>query len=140
MVASTAIANPHLWNGLTDPYLYQTFVEVWNGTTAVDVVAQPLGFRYFSVDPTNGFFLNGQHYDLHGVNMHQDWLNCGWALTNAQRDTNFLFIKEIGATMVRLSHYEHDDYTYQLADQDGIVLWSEVPLIDNITASPALQQ
>ena len=98
VAASTVIANPHLWNGLTDPYLYQTFVEVWNGASAVDVVAQPLGFRYFSVDPTNGFFLNGQHYDLHGVNMHQDWLNCGWALTNAQRDTNFIFLKEIGAT------------------------------------------
>ena len=87
VVANTVVANPHLWNGLTDPYLYQTFVEVWNGASAVDVVAQPLGFRYFSVDPTNGFFLNGRHYDLHGVNMHQDWLNCGWALTNAQRDT-----------------------------------------------------
>ena len=137
VVASTVIANPHLWNGLADPYLYQTFVEVWNGTNAVDVVAQPLGFRYFSVDPNNGFFLNGQHYDLHGVDMHQDWFNCGWALTNAQRETNFAFIKEIGATAVRLSHYEHDDYTYQLADQNGIVLWSEVPLIDYITASSA---
>jgi beta-galactosidase len=107
VVAGAVIANPHLWNGLTDPYLYQTFVEVWNGASAVDVVAQPLGFRYFSVDPTNGFFLNGRHYDLHGVNMHQDWLNCGWALTNAQRDTNFIFLKEIGATFLRLSHYEH---------------------------------
>ncbi|HKW30394.1 MAG TPA: glycoside hydrolase family 2 TIM barrel-domain containing protein [Verrucomicrobiae bacterium] len=137
VVASTVVANPHLWNGLADPYLYQTFVEVWNGTNAVDVVAQPLGFRYFSVDPNNGFFLNGQHYDLHGVNLHQDWLNCGWALTNAQRETNFLFIKEIGATAVRLSHYEHDDYTYQLADQNGVVVWSEIPLIDYITASAA---
>ncbi|HUA38129.1 MAG TPA: glycoside hydrolase family 2 TIM barrel-domain containing protein [Candidatus Sulfopaludibacter sp.] len=137
VTTSTVIANPHLWNGLSDPYLYQTFVELWNGTNAADVVAQPLGFRYFSVDPTNGFFLNGQHYDLHGVNMHQDWLNCGWALTNAQRDTNFLFIKEIGATFVRLSHYEHNDYTYQLADQNGVCLWSEIPLIDYITTSAA---
>src|SRR5208282_5672438 len=111
VVTDTVIANPHLWNGLTDPYLYQTFVEVWKGASAVDVVAQPLGFRYFSVDPTNGFFLNGRHYDLHGVDMHQDWLNCGWALTNAQRDTNFIFLKEIGATFLRLSHYEHNDYT-----------------------------
>ncbi len=137
VVAGTVIANPHLWNGLTDPYLYKTFVEVWNGTNVVDVVAQPLGFRYFSVDPTNGFFLNGQHYDLHGVNMHQDWLNCGWALTNAQRDTNFIFLKEIGATFLRLSHYEHNDYTYQLADQNGICVWSEVPIIDYITTSGA---
>ena len=137
VLASTVIANPHLWNGLTDPYLYQTFVEVWNGTNVVDVVAQPLGFRYFSVDPTNGFFLNGHHYDLHGVNLHQDWLNCGWALTNAQRDTNFMFLKEIGTTFIRLSHYEHNDYTYQLADQNGICVWSEAPIIDYITASSA---
>ena len=137
VVASTVIANPHLWNGLPDPYLYQTFVEEWNATGVVDVVAQPLGFRYFSVDPTNGFFLNGRHYDLHGVNMHQDWLNCGWALTNAQRDTNFLFLKEIGATFLRLCHYEHNDYTYQLADQNGICVWSEVPIIDYITTSAA---
>ena len=137
VVASTTIANPHLWNGLYDPYLYQAFVEVWNGSSVVDVVAQPLGFRYFSVDPTNGFFLNGQYYPLHGVDMHQDWLNCGWALTNVQRETNFVFLKEIGATCVRLSHYEHHDETYQLADQNGIVVWSEVPNIDYITASAA---
>jgi beta-galactosidase len=137
VVAGTALANPHLWNGLYDPYLYQTFVEVWNGAVALDVVAQPLGFRYFSVDPTNGFFLNGQHYDLHGVNMHQDWLNCGWALTNAQRVTNFMLLKEIGATFLRLSHYEHNDETYQLADQNGLVVWSELPLINAITESPA---
>ena len=137
VVASTVITNPHLWNGLSDPYLYQTFVELWTNTAVADVVAQPLGFRWFSVDPTNGFFLNGRHYDLHGVNMHQDWLNCGWALTNAQRDTNFIFLKDIGATFLRLSHYEHNDYTYQLADQNGLCVWSEMPLIDNITQSSA---
>src|ERR1035441_5413393 len=137
IVARTVIANPHLWNGLADPYLYQAFIEIYNGTNVADVVNQPLGFRWFSVDPTNGFFLNGQHYDLHGVDMHQDWLNCGWALTNAQRRTNFMFLKEIGATVVRLSHYQHHDETYQLADQNGIVLWSEIPWINSITASPA---
>jgi beta-galactosidase len=137
VVVSTVIANPHLWNGLADPYLYQAFIEIHNGTNIADVVSQPLGFRWFSVDPTNGFFLNGQHYDLHGVDMHQDWLNCGWALTNAQRRTNFMFLKEIGTTVVRLSHYQHHDETYQLADQNGIVLWSEIPWINSITASPA---
>jgi beta-galactosidase len=137
VVASAVITNPHLWNGLADPYLYQAFIEIRNGTNVTDLVAQPLGFRWFSVDPTNGFFLNGRHYDLHGVDMHQDWLNCGWALTSAQRRTNFMFLKEIGATAVRLSHYEHHDETYQLADQNGIVLWSEIPWINAITASPA---
>src|ERR1017187_6507449 len=137
VVASTIISNPHLWNGLADPYLYQTFVEVYNESNLTDLVSQPLGFRYFSVDLNNGFFLNGQHYDLHGVNMHQDWLNYGWTLTNGQRDANFAFLKEIGATFLRMSHYEHNEYEYQLADQDGICVWSEVPVIDYITASAA---
>src|SRR5258706_4812667 len=71
VVGSAIISNPHLWNGLSDPYLYQTFIEAYNGSNLTDLVSQPLGFRYFSVDSTNGFFLNGHHYDLHGVNMHQ---------------------------------------------------------------------
>jgi beta-galactosidase len=137
IVAATTIPSPHLWNGRSDPYLYQTFTEVWRGSKVVDVVAQPLGFRYFSVDANKGFFLNGQHYDLHGVNMHQDWLDCGWAITDAQRNTNFMLLKEIGATAIRLSHYQHHDYTYQLADQNGFVLWSEIPLVNRITESPA---
>jgi beta-galactosidase len=97
-------------------------------------VGQPLGFRFFSVDPNNGFFLDGRAHDLHGVSLHQDWLNCGWALASAQRATHFMFLKELGATGVRLSHYEHDDQTYQMADQNGIVLWSEIPLINSITS------
>ena len=142
VVANAIIANPHLWNGLSDPYLYQAYVEVWKGTNVVDLVAQPLGFRFFSIDPTNGFFLNGVHYDLHGVSMHQDWLNCGWALTDAQRETNFMFIKEIGATALRMPHYEHNDYEYTLADRAGIVVWTEVPNVDDLPGNPTntLQQ
>jgi beta-galactosidase len=137
VVASTSVTNPHLWNGLADPYLYQTFVEVYRGASVADVVSQPLGFRWFSVDPTNGFFLNGQSYDLHGASMHQDWLDKGWAIGDAERRTNFMILQELGATAVRLSHYEHADHTYQLADQSGIVLWTEIPLIDRITEAPA---
>jgi len=136
VVANTLVTDLHLWKGAADPYLYQTFIEIYNGTNVTDLVSQPLGFRSFTMDPTFGFSLNGQHYDLHGVNMHQDWLNCGWALTAAQRETNFLFLKEIGATVLRLSHYEHHDQTYQLADQNGIILWTEVPLVNSITESP----
>ena len=137
IVSSDSIAHPHLWNGLADPYLYHAFVELWRGPDIVDTVVQPLGFRYFSADPRKGFFLNGRHYDLHGASMHQDWPDCGWAITDSDTDTNFVLFKEIGATAIRLSHYEHRDYTYQLADRDGIILWSEIPLINHITESPA---
>ncbi|MDB6124635.1 MAG: putative glycosyl hydrolase [Pedosphaera sp.] len=137
LVASMTIASPHLWNGLVDPYLYRTFIEIYNGPSVIDVVSQSVGFRWFSVDPTNGFFLNGRRYDLHGVNMHQDWLDQGWAIGDQERLTNFMLLKEIGATAVRLSHYEHAEHTYQLADQNGLILWTEIPLIDRIMESPA---
>lgn len=137
VVSTTSIANPHLWDGLADPYLYQAFVELENGGSVVDLVSQPLGFRSFSVDPNNGFFLNGRPYDLHGVCMHQDWLGRGWAIGDAERNTNFALLKEIGATALRLSHYQHAEETYQLADRNGIILWSEIPVINYITEAPA---
>ena len=136
VVAMTTLDHPHLWNGRADPYLYHCYVEVWSGSAAVDVVGQPLGFRWFSVDPDRGFFLNGRPYDLHGASMHQDWPDHGWAISESVTRTNFALAEEIGATAMRLSHYEHSDLTYQLADEAGIILWSEIPLINNITESP----
>lgn len=137
VVASTTISHPHLWDGRSDPYLYHVFVEVRRGKEVVDVVKQPLGFRWFKVDPNKGFFLNGHYYDLHGTSLHQDWLNRGWAIGNAEREENFALLKELGATALRLSHYEHNENTYDLADTDGVVLWTEIPLINYISDEPA---
>ena len=136
VVMDTTVVHPHLWDGLADPYLYHVFVEVIDGGKVTDLVSQPLGFRWFSVDPDKGFFLNGHYLDLHGVSMHQDWIGRGWAIGEAERRTNFLLLKEIGATAIRLSHYEHHEGTYQLADQNGIVVWSEIPLVNRIAESP----
>jgi beta-galactosidase len=136
VVAQTGIDHPHLWNARDDPYLYHCYVEVWSGRQAVDVVEQPLGFRWFSVDPDRGFFLNGRHYDLHGASFHQDWPDKGWAISEDNTRTNFALVREIGATAMRLSHYEHSDVTYQLADEQGVILWSEIPVINYITESP----
>jgi beta-galactosidase len=136
LVMTTSIVRPHLWDGLADPYLYQVFVEVVAGGQVADLVSQPLGFRWFSVDPDKGFFLNGHYLDLHGVCLHQDWFERGWAIGEPERLTNFALLKEIGATAVRLSHYEHHDETYQLADQNGLAVWSEIPLVNYITESP----
>jgi beta-galactosidase len=137
IVANTQIPNPHLWNGIFDPYLYCATVQIWNGTNLLDAVTQPLGFRSFNLDPNLGFFLNGLSYPLHGVSMHEDWQNCGRALTSAQRETNFISIKNIGATCLRLAHWQHNAETYQLADQNGIVIETEVPLVNHTTASIA---
>ena len=137
VVATGTITRPHLWDGQTDPYLYRVFVEIRDGGRVSDLVSQPLGFRSFRIDPNQGFFLNGHYLDLHGVSMHQDWISKGWAIGDAERLANFALLKEMGATALRLSHYEHNEQTYQLADQNGIILWSEIPVINRITESPA---
>ena len=135
IVQSTTLANPHLWNGRADPYLYQVYVQVSDGTATNDLVQQPLGLRYYSVDINTGFHLNGQYLDLHGVDFHQDRLNKGWAISDADQQEDVGMILEMGATVVRLSHYQHPQKTYDLCDQNGLVAWSEIPLIDYITAS-----
>src|SRR5207302_8501370 len=92
-----------------------------------DVLQQPLGFRSCNVSAA-GATLNGQSYDLHGVNFHQDRLNKGWAISDADQQQDVALVKEMGATFVRLSHYQHPALTYDLLDQDGIASWSEVPI------------
>ena len=133
LAATAAFPNPHLWNGVADPYLYTVYAEVRVGGAVTDVVSVPLGFRFFSVDAAQGFSLNGQYLDLHGVNRHQDRLNMGWAITNAQHDEDMALIREMGANVVRLSHYEHAEHFHDLADRAGVVLWAEIPLVNEIT-------
>jgi beta-galactosidase len=137
LAATSTFTSPHLWNGVTAPYLYTAFAEVRSGGTPVDWVAQPLGFRSFTVDAARGFTLNGAYLDLHGVNRHQDRLNMGWALGKAQHDEDFALIREVGANTVRLAHYPHAEYVYDLTDRLGLVTWAEIPLVNAITDSTA---
>jgi beta-galactosidase len=127
--------HPHLWNGRHDPYLYKAIIELRSGDGVVDSVEQPLGLRFYSVDPDKGFFLNGKPYHLHGVNRHQDRFNKGWAISEADMDEDIRLIKEIGATVVRCAHYQHSDYFYGLCDKAGILVWAELPQVNEINAS-----
>ena len=129
------VPNPHLWNGRLDPYLYQAVVELRSADGVVDSVAQPLGLRFYSVDPDKGFFLNGQPYHLHGVDRHQDRFNKGWAISEADQDEDIQLIKEMGCTVIRCAHYQHSDYFYSLCDRAGILVWAELPQVNEINAS-----
>ena len=131
------VPQPHLWNGLKDPYLYQAVVELRTKDGAVlDTVEQPLGLRFYRVDPDKGFFLNGQPYHLHGVNRHQDRQDKGWAITAADMAEDIALLKEMGCTVIRCAHYQHSDYFYSLCDQAGILVWAEIPQVDRIDPSP----
>ena len=137
LAATAIISNPHLWNGVADPYVYTVYAELHVGTQVTDSVTTPLGFRSFTVDAARGFSLNGQYVDLHGVDRHQDRINMGWAITNKEHDEDMALIQEMGANIVRLSHYQHAEHFHDLADHAGIVLWAEIPLVNGVTNSAA---
>ncbi|MBV6647690.1 MAG: beta-galactosidase, partial [Cyclobacteriaceae bacterium] len=123
------IDSPHLWQGRVDPYLYRVEVGLFINGKLADKITQPLGLRYFHVDPEEGFFLNGKYLDLFGVNRHQDRAGKGSALSPADHKEDMDLIYEIGANMMRLSHYPHAQEVYDYADSTGLILWSEIPFV-----------
>ncbi|MBO9732823.1 MAG: beta-galactosidase [Chitinophaga sp.] len=127
------VARPHRWNGVKDPYLYSLTTTVISKGQTLDAVTQPLGIRRFEVIPGKGFFLNGQPYAMHGVTRHQEWQDCGNALTNEQHKTDLDLIREIGATTIRFAHYQQSAYLYSQCDTMGFVIWAEIPFVNNFS-------
>ena len=123
------IKGVHLWHGRRDPYLYCCEAEIVEGDSAVDNVCSRFGCRTFKIDPELGFILNGEEYPLRGVSRHQDRLGIGNALLPEHHREDIDFICELGATTIRLAHYQHDQYFYDLCDERGLVIWAEIPYI-----------
>jgi beta-galactosidase len=128
--AQVALPRPHLWNGRADPYLYTFSVELRDGATVLDAVTEPLGIRAFRIDANQGFFLNGQHLPLQGVSRHQDRAGKGWALEPADHDEDMALIAELGANTVRFAHYQHAPRWFELADRYGMIVWAEIPFVN----------
>lgn len=125
---SCNISDPHLWNAKDDPYLYSVKVTLSVNGKKIDSVTQSMGLRYFNVDPVRGFFLNGNHISLYGVNRHQEWEKEGSALTDRHHERDISLILELGAKALRLAHYQQADKIYELCDKSGIIVWAEVPV------------
>ena len=127
--ALLTIQNPHLWDGVDDPYLYRCKATLMVDGQVADTVECAFGVRSFHFDPQKGFFLNNRPYPLMGVSRHQDRKGIGNALTKAHHDEDIALIREMGANSIRLAHYQHDQYFYDLCDQYGMVVWAEIPYI-----------
>ena len=127
--APLLVPDVRLWNGRIDPYLYTVKAELISGGKTVDEISVRIGFRTFSVDPKRGFVLNGKDYPLRGVCRHQDRLGMGNALTRKEHKEDMEMIEEIGATTIRLAHYQHDEYFLDLCDEAGMCCWAEIPYI-----------
>ncbi|MBP3318494.1 MAG: beta-galactosidase [Ruminiclostridium sp.] len=132
--------HPHLWQGVKDPYLYTAVFTLMRQGEKVDEVAVPFGVREYRVDPNEGFLLNGKSHPLRGVCRHQDRLNMGWAIGEAEHEEDIKLIREVGANTIRLAHYQQAGYFYDLCDRTGLVIWAEIPFISVFDPAPEARE
>jgi len=130
-VNEAVIEEVTLWNGRKNPYLYTAVVELIENGEVIDTVSTRFGCRTFQIDPERGFILNGEEYPLRGVSRHQDRWGFGNALLPEHHEEDINLICEVGCTTIRLAHYQHDQYFYDLCDEKGLVIWAEIPYISN---------
>ncbi len=123
------ISDVNLWHGRKNPYLYTAELILVEGKKELDNISVRFGCRSFKIDPENGFILNGEEYPLRGVSRHQDRWGFGNALLPEHHKEDIELIMEVGATTIRLAHYQHDQYFYDLCDEKGLVIWAEIPYI-----------
>lgn len=139
------IKNPKLWNGTENPYLYNCVVTLLVDGREVDRINIATGLRYFEFNEEKGFFLNGKHLKLKGVSRHQDRAKVGNALLKEHQIEDMELIRDMGANSIRLAHYQHNQFFYDLCDRTGMIVWAEIPYISKTsdtdpTASNAKSQ
>lgn len=127
-----SLPNPKVWSP-DSPNLYSLELLLYHGQNEVDRFKNKIGFRRFSAS-TSGFVLNGKKIKLIGVNRHQDWEGLGNAVPVQTQLKDLAMIKEMGANFLRLAHYPQDRAIYRAADSLGLLLWSEIPVINKVPA------
>ncbi len=149
------VENPTLWEGIRYTkdadnskagYQYEVSVELKTAGKVVDKVSDKMGFRYFWIDVSKdgeageGFFLNGKSYPLRGVNRHSYKAKVGSAMTEEMHKADMDIMLELGINTVRLCHYPQTDYFYDLCDENGIVVWTEIPTVNMIGSNADFEE
>ncbi len=119
------IPSPALWSPDT-PHLYSATTRVEVDGAVVDEVVTPFGLRWYEFTVDDGFFLNGEHLKLRGVNRHQDYPGLGNAVPPRLQARDAELIKEMGGNFVRASHYPQHPAFLDACDRLGIIVYEEI--------------
>jgi beta-glucuronidase len=124
ITASGEVRDVDAWSP-EHPALYRLNLKVGTEGSNFEITA-PVGFRQIEVKDTK-ILLNGEPVFFKGVNYHEMYPGAGMTLAREQVRRDLLDMKAMGCNFVRLAHYSHDRQVYELADELGLMLWSEIP-------------
>ena len=123
------LESPTLWEGVENPYLYNVIVKLTDQEFTCDSLSVPMGLRSISVDPQEGFKLNGRPMQLHGVVYYEDRANVGPALTAYQIKEDIDYMIEMGVNAVRTAPGPHSQAFYDECDRRGLIVWCDLPFV-----------
>jgi len=128
-----------LWSP-SEPSVYTVRTAIYEGDILLDEVYNPFGFRWFEFNASEGFFLNGSPLKLQGANRHQDRWSLGNALSDDMHRKDVALLKAMGGNFLRTAHYPQSRAVLEAADRSGILVWEEIPLVNEITISDAFTE
>ncbi len=122
----SASAELQLWSPRS-PKLYDVVV-----TSGGHRIGDRIGFR--SIETRGGkILLNGSPVFLRGISMHDEsFLKPGVAFDRSDAEAQLGLVKELNGNFVRLAHYPHNEHTLRVADELGLMVWSEIPIVSLI--------
>ena len=128
------VKSPSLWSPESpNLYVVETLMMDQKSNQIIDQLTNNIGFRWFSMDGQKGFFLNGKHLKLVGVNRHQDFDGLGSALTDDFHRSDVQIMKDMGVNFLRIAHYPQDKALLDACDKQGILAWEEIPMVDIVS-------
>jgi beta-galactosidase len=127
-VATFDIDSPELWSP-ENPKLYKLITTVSVDDKIVDQKETTFGIRTVAFDPTNGFLLNGKHYELKGTCNHQDMAGVGEALPDALQYFRIKTLKKFGCNAYRTSHNPPTPELLDACDRLGMIVMDENRLL-----------
>jgi beta-galactosidase len=121
------IANPKLWGvGRNQaPNRYVAVTTVQQASAVLDTYETRFGVRTLEFNPILGFFLNGEHIRLNGVNMHHDLGALGAAVNTRALERQLQLLAEMGANAIRTAHNPPAPELLDLADRLGFLVMDE---------------